>query len=300
MVGLSIFLNTAIVFAQEAVVNKNPTNAEAVSMLKKIVDIVVEALVKYSFQVFAGVLILIAGWIIGGFFAKFVRKFLNRYNLDVTIKKYIVSTSKLLVMVLACILALGKFGIEIAPIIAGLSVIGFATSFALQGPLSNYAAGVVLIFTKPFKVGDIIEVVNVMGEVEDMTLPRTILRTVDDTHIVIPNKHIIGEIIHNFTELKRLDIKINVSYKTDIDKAITIIKDIVKKDARLQNSQQVKIGITEFGDSGINLCARLWCKQPDYWDTMYSVNRSIYLEFKNNGIEIPYPRRDVYMHQSQG
>lgn len=270
--------------------------------LGKIINLIVEYVVKYSFQVLGGIIILIAGWIVARFICKFVDDFLKKHKIDVTIAKFIVSTVRLVIMAFAGLIALGKFGIEIAPFIAGLSVIGFGTSFALQGPLSNYAAGATLIFTKPFKVGDIIEVVGVAGEVEDMTLPRTILRTVDGVKIVVPNKHIIGEIIQNYSELKRLDIKVGIGYKSDVDKAIKIVHNIIQGERRIlkRDGQESAVGILEFADSSINLEARVCCRQADYWDVLFSVNKKILDEFNKNGITIPFPQRDVHLYQQKG
>ena len=269
-----------------------------ISIAKKLIDWILEAIVKYSFQVLGGIIVLIVGWIISKFVARFVRQFLDKRKIDVTITKFLVGAFKLAILAFAILIALGKFGIEIAPFIAGLSVVGFGTSFALQGPLSNYAAGASLIFTKPFKVGDIIEVVGEMGEIQDISLARTILKTMDETTIVIPNKHIIGEIIHNFSDAKKLDIKVGVSYKANVEKAIEILRSIIKKDQRILRNQNLKIGITEFADSSINLYARLWCRQTDYWDTLFDINKNILSEFNKQGIEIPFPQRDVHIYGS--
>ena len=208
---------------------------------------------------------------------------------------FLVGGVKLVIMAFAVIVALGKFGIEIAPLIAGISVVGFGTSFALQGPLSNYASGATLIFTKPFKVGDIIEVAGVMGEVLDMKLPRTEIKTVDGNTIVIPNKHIIGEIIQNYSMAKKLDISIGVSYSTDMDKAIGIVRDVIKKEEKVLSTKEPKVGITEFADSSVNIFARLWCAQDDYWDVKFNVNKHIFEAFNKEGIDIPFPQRDVHV-----
>lgn len=265
--------------------------------LQKLIDLAIEFTFKYSFQVLGGVIVLGAGWLVSKFVCKFVQGFLTKHKIDVTVSKFLVGAVRLIIMAFAGLIALGKFGIEIAPFIAGLSVVGFGTSFALQGPLSNYAAGATLIFTKPFKVGDIIEVVGVMGEVQDMTLPRTVLKTIDGTTIVVPNKHIIGEIIHNFADSKRLDIKVGVSYKADIDKAIRIVKSVVEKEPRVLKNPLPKIGVSEFGDSSVNIYARIWSKQDDYWDAMFAINRAIFEEFGKGGVEIPFPQRDVHLFQ---
>ena len=262
---------------------------------KHLVDVLIEFVVRYSFQVLGGILVLVIGWFVAKYIASFVNKFLIRHKIDVTIAKFMISTVKLLIMSFAVIVALGKFGTEIAPLIAGISVVGFGTSFALQGPLSNYASGATLIFTKPFKVGDIIEVNGVMGEVQDIKLPRTEVKTVDGDVIVIPNKHIVGEIIHNYSDYKKLDITVGVGYRSNVPQAIEIIKKIVQADKRMAQTKAPKVGISEFADSGINIYARLWCKQDNYWDAMFDINRAILEEFNKQGVEIPYPQRDVHI-----
>jgi len=138
-----------------------------------------------------------------------------------------------------------------------------------------------------------------MGEVEDMTLPRTILITVDGIRVIIPNKHIIGEIIHNFSGLKKLDIKVGVSYKADLEKAIQVVRDVIRRETRIAGNPEPKIGISDFGDSSVNLYARLWCRQVDYWDVMFSINQKIFDEFKKGKIEIPFPQRDVHIYQEK-
>ncbi|HNX91630.1 MAG TPA: mechanosensitive ion channel [Candidatus Omnitrophota bacterium] len=262
---------------------------------RKLLDIVAEFFVKYSFQALGGVIILVIGWYLSKILAKIAADFFKQHGIDVTVSKFLIEMLKLTVMALAVLIALGNFGITIAPFIAGLSVAGFGLSFALQGPLSNYAAGATLIFTKPFKVGDIIEVTGVMGEVEDMTLARTEVKTIDGTKIVIPNKQIIGEIIHNFSEHKKIDIKIGISYSADPDRAVAIVKDVIAREVRITKTPAPKIGISTFGGSSVDLYARVWAKQADYWDVLFDVNRAVFSEFKKNGIDIPHPQIDVHM-----
>lgn len=273
---------------------------ESVGTIKKILDWGIEATVKYSFQVLGGIVVLVIGWVIANFIGRFISNFLKNKKIDVTVAKYMVSLTKMIIMVFALIAALSKFGIEIAPFIAGLSVVGLGASLAMQGPISNYAAGAVLIFTKPFKVGDIIEVVNVAGEVEDMTLPRTILRTVDGDLVVIPNKHIIGEIIHNSADYKRVDITVGISYKSDVDMAIRMIKETLKKESRVAQGREPKVGISEFADSSISIFVRLWCKQADYYDVKFAANRNILQTLRDGQIEMPFPQREVRILDGKG
>ncbi len=250
---------------------------------------------KNIFNIIGSVIILVAAWFIAQVLGKFMQFLLLRKKADVTITKFLVDILKLLIMSAAVLVALGNFGITIAPFIAGLGAIGFGASFALQGPLSNYASGATLIFTKPFKVGDILEVNKEIGQVEDMTLARTVIRTIDGTRIIIPNKKIIGEIIHNYSEFKLLDIKVGVSYNSDMGRAIKVVKDLVAQEKRVASRPEPKIGISEFGDSSVNIYARLWCRQSDYWDLMFDINKAVFEEFKKNSITIPFPQRDVHM-----
>ena len=266
---------------------------------KKLLDLLMEFCVKYSFQALGGIIVLVLGLLLAKVVVKFLQKFLTKHNVDVTVSKFICGIVKMIVIALAALVALGKFGITMAPFIAGLSVIGFGTSFALQGPLSNYAAGITLIFTKPFKVGDIIEVTDVMGEVQDMTLARTELKTVDGTKIVIPNKHILGEVIHNYSDNKKLDITIGISYDSSVEKAIAVFTDIVSKDKRVAQSPKPKIGISEFADSSINIYARLWCKQSDFWDVKFDIHKQLNDQLKSAGVTIPFPQRDVHIYEEK-
>ncbi len=268
---------------------------EQIETAKNLIDMIVEFFVKYSFQVLGGIIVLVIGWLVAGYLSGLVTKFFEKKKMDVTVTKFLAGTIKLLVMAFAIMVALGKFGIEIAPLVAGISVAGFGLSFALQGPLSNYASGAALIFTKPFKVGDIIEVCGIDGEVTDMKLPRTELKALDGEIIFIPNKHIIGEIIQNFSNAKRVDFNVGVSYSSDIKKVIDIVKKVIKEDSKVTKEKEPKVGISEFADSSINIYARAWCKQNDYLDVKFSVNEKIFEEFNKNGIEIPFPQRDVNM-----
>ena len=283
-------------FAEVAVATTEAVTSQ-VNTAKKLIDLILEMSVKYGFQVLGGTLILIAGWLAAKFTAKTLTNFLTKRKLDVTVVKFVSGAAKLAVMAFAFLVALSKFGVEITPLIAGLSVAGVGVSLALQGTLSNYAAGTSLIFTKPFKVGDIIEVAGVMGEVEDISLGSTQLARVDGVKVMVPNKHIIGEIIHNYSGLKGLDIKIGVSYDTDINQAIEILHRVIKGDHRVVQEKEPKIGISEFADSSINLGVRLWCKQGDYLDVLFGINKGILEEFRRNKIEIPFPQRDVHLYR---
>ncbi|MCA9401092.1 MAG: mechanosensitive ion channel [Candidatus Omnitrophica bacterium] len=302
----AVFVFTAlpcVVHAQNQIQENQPPKsveelaAQQVDTIRHLLDMVVEFFVKYSFQVLGGIIVLVVGWYVAQYVGKILFKFLGKYKLDVTVSKFLVGGVKLAIVVFTFIVALGKFGVEIAPLIAGISVVGFGTSFALQGPLSNIAAGIMLIFTKPFKVGDIIEVQDVSGQVLDIKLPRTEIRNVDGHMIVIPNNKIIGEVIHNYSILKRIDVLVGVSYSGDVTKAMEIMENIIKNDSRITPHAETKVGLAEFGDSSINLQARIWVKQKDFWSVKFETNKKIFDAFNEHGIVIPFPQRDVHIIQ---
>ena len=295
----AVFIPASAWAAGEDVKSFKDVTGEKMDTARDIVHFILEFLVKYSFQALGGIIVLVLGWVVAKYVADFIKKLLDQRNMDVTVTKFVVGAIKLVIMSFAVIVALGKFGVEIAPLIAGVSVVGFGTSFALQGPLSNYASGATLIFTKPFKVGDIIEVAGVVGEVVDMKLPRTEIKTTDGDIVVIPNKHIIGEIIHNYSTFKRVELVVGVSYKADVEKAIAVIKDVIRNNPKVAKGKTPKVGISAFADSSVNILARLWCKQDDYLDVMFEVNQAIFKQFKANGIEIPFPQRDVHLYKEE-
>lgn len=199
--------------------------------------------------------IIIAGVFVSKYLTNIIKRFLDSKKIDVTISKFLLSGVRIIVIGFSIVIALGKFGVEIAPIIAAASVLGVGISFAIQAPLSNFAAGATLIFTKPFKVGDIIDVAGVTGEVTDIKLGRTDMKTVEGITVVVPNKDIIGEVIKNFSEFKRLDIAVGVAYDSSIDKVTDLIRRAAQSDSRVKG--KIEVGIDNFGDSSINMLLRV-------------------------------------------
>lgn len=265
--------------------------------MEKINGLVTEGITKYSFQALGGIIILVGAWIISNIVSRFIVKSMDPKKVDITIIKFVAQAGRLAVLALGVLMTLSSFGVQIAPLIAGLSVAGVGVGLALQGPLSNYASGAALIFTKPFKVGDIIEVNGYQGEVRDISLPRTELYGLDGSLIVIPNKHIIGEVVKNFSEYRKLEFNIGVGYGSDVKKALGLIEGIIKADQRIPNKEVYKLGIKEFGDSAIYLQVFVWVPQEKYIDVKFAVNQAILDQFKANGINIPYPQRDIHLYQ---
>ncbi len=290
---LGAWLWATAVWAQDAADSLAASAQQHLGSVQEILHMVTLYVVKYAFQVTGGLVVLALGWFVAQYAASGAQKYFDDRHVDITVSKFIAGTIRLGVMLLAGVVALSKFGIEIAPFIAGISVVGFGTSFALQGPLSNYASGAALIFTKPFKVGEIIEVAGVVGEVMDMKLSCTVLKTVDNEVVVVPNKHIIGEVIHNYSNSKRVDITILVSYRADVDKAVRIVEEIVRSNPHVATDKPPKIGVNDFTDLGINISARLWCPQDQYWHVRFDINRRVIAAFRLEAIEIPVLQKNI-------
>ncbi len=267
------------------------------TVMQKFTNFLAEGAAKYSLQVLGGIIILIVAWVLAHVVSRFSTRWLNQRKIDVTVIKFVAQAVRLVILALGILMTLSSFGVQIAPLIAGLSIAGVGIGLALQGPLSNYASGITLVFTKPFKVGDIIEVNGHQGEVLDISLPRTELYGLDGSKIVIPNKHIIGEVVKNFSEYRKLEINVGVSYDSDAKKALAIIEGIIKSEHRIPNKEVFKLGIREFGDSAINLQALVWVPQIKYLDVKFAINNAILDQFRAQGIVIPFPQQDVHLYQ---
>jgi len=266
---------------------------EQVETVQKIVNTMVEFGIGYGFQVFGAVIILIIGFIIGGFVAKSYVKFALKKGWDVTLSGFVGTVLKFLIITFALIAAMGKFGITIAPFIAALGALAFGASFAIQGPLSNYGAGLSIILSRPFVVGNTINVAGVNGVVKEVKLACTILTNEDGVDITIPNKHIVGEILHNSKENTIVEGVIGVTYASDLDKAIETISGVLAKFSEVNQDPKPQIGVQEFAASSINIGFRYWLPTVKYFQLSYAINLEIYKALQAVNIEIPFPQQDV-------
>lgn len=200
-----------------------------IEQVQVMINKVTEFFVTYSFQVVGAVIILIAGLIIGKWVSNLIEKLCRKKDLDVTLSGFLASFGKLVVIAFALIIAMSKFGITIAPFIAMIGAAAFGATYALQGPLSNYGAGLSIIVGRSFVVGDTINVAGVFGVVESVKLAHTDLITEDGVTITIPNKHIVGEILHNSKEVRIIESKVGISYSDDPERAIKVILDTISR-----------------------------------------------------------------------
>ena len=268
---------------------------ELVSLLRRAASLSVDFFVKYSFQVVGGILILLIGLKLSQWLARAFTRFCEKKGMDVTLTRFIAGALRVLVMVFVIMIALEKFGITIAPLIAAGSALVFGGSFAIQGPLSNYAAGLSIILGKPFVVGDTISVIGASGVVEEVVLARTTLVTADGERIFIPNKHIVGEVIHNSKANKVVEAAVGISYSDDPQKAIAAVKEALKRFPQIAEFPPPQVGIKEFGDSSVNLAVRYWVPTRLYYQMLFDVNLAVYEALRRAGVTIPFPQRDVHL-----
>lgn len=266
-----------------------------IQSLRRLVDVATELAVNYGFQAFGAVIILVVGWYASRWVEKIVEAFCDRSHLDITLARFFASLARSVVLLFVVIIALGKFGITIAPFVAALGAVAFGGTLALQAPLSNYGAGLSIIVTRPFVVGDTIRVAGVTGVVEEIRLAHTQLSSEDGEIITIPNKDIVGEIIHNSFANLVVEAVVSIDYEADVEKAIALIRGGISACHDVPQKPAPHVGIQRFGDSGIEIGYRYWVPTRRYYEIMFDVNGRILAALRANNIRISFPRRDVRM-----
>jgi small conductance mechanosensitive channel len=191
------------------------------------------------------------------------------------------------------VVALDKFGVQTAPLVAGIGIAGLGIGIALQGVFGNVIAGLTIIFTKPFRVGEYIELLGVHGQVTAIELFSTTLIHTDLSRVVIPNRKIVGEVLHNFGNVRQLTIKVGVAYGTNLNAALALVRDITSRNPRILKEPPAVVGVSVLGDSAITISIQPWVAVPDYVDAQVELYQSIIEGFRTNKIEIPFPQREV-------
>ncbi len=282
----------------ESVQQANQKIQDSVQTAQKMWDMAAEYLVKYGFQVLGGLVLLLVGYWMASRIASLFLKFTQKRKWDITLSKLLASFLKIVILIFVVMMSAEKFGITIAPLVAAASALIFGTSFALQAPLSNYAAGLMVIVTRPFVIGNTIQVQGVSGVVEEIKLPCTVLVNEDGEKIVIPNKEIVGQILWNSAENKVVEKTLGISYKDDPEAAVAIILKTLQSISKVRQQPAPIIGIEAFGESAIVIGLRYWVPTKEYFLVMYQANLAIYKALRVAKITIPYPQREIRMVSS--
>ena len=274
--------------------------SEEIEQLTNIYQLVVEFFVTYSFQLLGATIIFLVGIFAASKISNLVLHLMEKKKFDVTLAGFIASGVKLLLIAVFLIIALGKIGISIGPFVAALGAVSLGIGLALQGTLANYGAGITLIITRPFVVGDTICISSVNGIVTSVKLSHTLLIDEDGVEYTIPNKHIVGEIIANSHADSLIELSIGISYKDSPQRACEVIENCLVELAKNSTNKKPLIGIDEFADSGITIGIRFWTPTEKIYETKYAANQAIHQAILNEGIEIPYPQRELRILNNAG
>lgn len=266
---------------------------QELEQLQKVYTMITEFMVQYSFQIFGAVIIFIIGLWVASKVQRFIAALCAKHDVDVTLSGFISNVVRLLVIMMVAVIALGKLGISVAPFIAAVGALALGAGLALQGMLSNYAAGVTIILTRPFVVGDTVKIQGVIGVVKVISLGMTILTNEDGDEISIPNKHIVGEVLHNSFEYMLVESTIGISYDDNPEQAVATLTAVLANIDEVATEPASQIGIEAFGDSSINLGVRFWVPTKNYYAVKYTANLKMFQALKNDGITIPFPQREV-------
>jgi small conductance mechanosensitive channel len=272
--------------------------------MDEILGKIYQLLTIYGLKVLAALAIFIVGrWVAKGV-RKVVDRLMTRSNVDPTLVSFTGNLAYIGLLAFIVIAALGQLGIQTTSFIAILGAAGLAIGLALQGSLSNFAAGFLLIIFRPFKVGDLIEGAGVFGVVEVIQIFTTQLKTADNKTVIVPNAKLTDDNIVNWTAkgTRRVDMVFGIGYGDDIDKARALMADIVAADDRILKNPEPQIAVSELADSSVNFVVRPWVKVNDYWGVYFDLTEKIKKAFDTNGVSIPFPQRDVhvYQHGSEG
>ncbi|WP_348708620.1 mechanosensitive ion channel family protein [uncultured Pseudoalteromonas sp.] len=269
-----------------------------IQQVEKYYNLIMEYLVTYSMQIVGAILILFFGLWIAQKVSNMVAGLMQRHNIDITLTNFVSNVIKVLLIIMFLVIALGKIGISVTPFVAAIGAASLGAGLAMQGMLSNYGAGLAIIATRPFVVGDTIEVKGVSGQVKTIELGHTILINEEKVEITIPNKHIVGEILHNSFSYSLVKGEIDIAYDANADLAIELIEKVLNDHELVSDSPHAQVGIERFAQSGVTLSYRFWVPTTKIIETKLAVNRNVFKAIQGADIEIPFPQRIVTLNQN--
>jgi small conductance mechanosensitive channel len=265
--------------------SKNPVWMDAVSSM--------------GINLLAAIAIFVIGKIAARLLKNLLQKILEKGKVDPVLVSFCCNLAYSALLVFVVLAALGRLGVQTASFVAVIGAAGLAVGLALQGSLANFAAGVLMLIFRPFKIGDFVDGGGVSGVVKDIHIFTTTLNTPDNKRVIVPNSKIMGDNIINYSAegTRRVDLVVGISYDDDIDKAKTALMDEVKKDDRVLADPEPVVAVVEMADSSVNLVVRPWVKVPDYWNVYFSLTEALKKRVEAEGMSIPYPQRDVHIYQ---
>lgn len=270
------------------------------------VDTIIEWLqtqgLEFGINLVAALAIFIIGRIAVGFAVRALRAAMRKNGIEKTLETFLSNLIRWALMVVVIIAAIAQVGIETTSFIAVFGAAGLAVGLALQGSLSNFASGVLIVLFRPYRVGDFIEAAGISGSVEQVQILTTVLKTGDNKQVIVPNSKVMNSIITNFSanETRRIDLVIGVSYDDDLDKVKKTLQELVDADERILKDPGAKIAVSELGDSSVNLVVRPWAQTADYWNVRFDLTEAIKKRFDKENISFPFPQQDVHLFNASG
>lgn len=257
-------------------------------------------IVQFGLNLLAAIVIFVVGRWAAKLVSSLIKRFMARNQIDVMLVNFVTTLVYYALLAFVIVAALNRLGIQTASFIAVLGAVGLAIGLALQGSLSNFAAGVLMVFFRPFSVGDFIEGGGAMGTVREITLFTTTLLTPDNKVVIIPNAKLNGDNITNFNVLgqRRMDLVFGVSYDADTERVKQILHEEIQKESRFLAEPAPTVGLLELADSSVNFAVRPWVKADDYWETFFEFQETVKRRLDAEGIGIPFPQRDVHIFQN--
>lgn len=253
----------------------------------------VDLSLQYGPKALAALLVMIVGFFVARWVAGLFQRWLGKMELEPPVKALLLRLVRAFVLLLFFLVALQNLDVQLLPLIAGLGVAGAGIAFAMQGVLGNLFAGLTIIFTKPFRVGEYVSMVGVEGRVEAIELFNTKLSHPDLSRVVVPNRKIVGEILHNYGQIRQLDVIVGVAYSTDLNAALAAVGDVLNQNPRLLKEPVPVVRVATLANSSINIMVKPWVNVPDYGPASGEVNKAIVEEFRARNISIPFPQREV-------
>jgi small conductance mechanosensitive channel len=269
------------------------------TQLQNIYDSLTATVVPWGLRLLAAIAILVIGRMLSGWGRRMTRRALDRGGVDATLVPFLSKLVYYLLLAVVVIAALGRVGVQVASLVAVLGAAGLAVGLAMQGTLSNFAAGVMLLLFRPFQVGDFIDAGGTAGSVQEIGIFATTLKSPDNVKIIVSNSQVYGSTIKNFNgyDTRRVDLVMGIAYRDDIQVAIDTIREVVAADERVLAEPELQVAVSNLGDSAVDLVVRPWCKAADYWSLRFDLTRRLKEALEAADCSIPYPQRDVHIFQ---
>ncbi len=250
-------------------------------------------------RILIAIVIFYVGRLVARMLTKTLHKVMQKQGVDKILETFVCNLAYWLIMLFVIIASINHIGIETTSLIAVMGAAGLAVGLALQGSLSNFAAGVLIVIFRPYRVGDYVEAAGVAGTILQVQILTTMMKTPDNKQIIVPNSQIMGSIITNYSanDTRRVDMVVGVSYSDNLDTVRKTLRELVDADERILKEPECLIAVSELADSSVNFALRPWAKTSDYWAVKFELTEAIKKRFDQDGISIPFPQQDVHLYK---